>query len=159
MAGTEGAPSGSPFRISSSYDKLIRQDVLMSESLELELVGSVLRLELSDIGEPEQAGRPAEEEDFRDLPEGFGRVTPVSRGRGRAAVVATEGLRTMLRPLGPLLEEVHRSVTSVPDPPQELSVQFGIQVGQDLKLGIVGMNGHATMMISATWKADDEQKD
>lgn len=136
---------------------MIRQNMLMPGSLELELAGAVLRLELSDAGE----APPGQDstEDFRDLPEGFGTVTPVSSRRGRAAVVATEGLRTLLRPLGPLLEEVHRSVTSVPAPPQEISVQFGIQVGQDLKLGVVGVNGHATMTVSATWKADDGQRD
>jgi hypothetical protein len=128
----------------------------MPESLEVEFAGAVLRLELSDVGEPAPAGGPTEEDgDFRDLPEGFGTVTKVGRTRDRAAVLATEGLQAMLSPLGPLLQEVHRSVTSVPEPPQQLSVTFGVQVGQDLKLGIVGVNGHATMTVSATWNADD----
>ncbi|MER6735191.1 CU044_2847 family protein [Streptomyces puniciscabiei] len=132
----------------------------MPESLEVELAGAVLRLELSDAGEPASDAGPVEADEHRpDLPEGFGTVTPVSARRGRAAVVATEGLRLMLSPLGPLLEEVHRSVTSVADPPQQLSVTFGIQVGQDLKLGIVGVNGHATMTVSATWDVDDTRRD
>ncbi|MFD5749572.1 CU044_2847 family protein [Streptomyces sp. NPDC127033] len=132
----------------------------MPESLEVELAGAVLRLELSDVGEPPPDGdTPGEDEGRQDLPEGFGTVTPVSARRGRAAVVATEGLRAMLSPLGPLLEEVHRSAVSVPEPPQQLSVTFGIQVGQDLKLGIVGVNGHATMTVSATWEVDDARRD
>ncbi|GAB2932766.1 CU044_2847 family protein [Streptomyces mayteni] len=60
----------------------------------------------------------------------------------------------MLRPLGPLLEEVHRSVSAVPDPPEELSVSFGIRIGNDLELGIVGQSADATMTVSATWRAD-----
>lgn len=132
----------------------------MPESLEVELAGAVLRLELSDAGEPVPTGSPSGEDgDFRDLPEGFGTVTKVGGRRDRAAVVATEGLRTMLSPLGPLLQEVHRSVTSVPEPPQQLSVTFGVQVGQDLKVGIVGVNGHATMTVSATWNVDDARRD
>lgn len=127
----------------------------------MELAGAVLRLELSDAGKPAPAAGPAGgDEDRPDLPEGFGTVTPVSAARrGRAAVVATEGLRAMLSPLGPLLEEVHRSVTGVSQPPQQLSVTFGIQVGQDLKLGIVGVNGQATMTVSATWDADAARRD
>ncbi|MFI8092147.1 CU044_2847 family protein [Streptomyces sp. NPDC086080] len=128
----------------------------MPDALEVELAGAVLRLELSDVGEPAPDAGPLEDDEHApDLPEGFGTVTPVSARRGRAAVVATEGLRLMLSPLGPLLEEVHRAVTCVPEPPQQLSVTFGVQVGQDLKLGIVGANGHATMTVSATWDAGD----
>ncbi|MQY16126.1 hypothetical protein SRB5_63180 [Streptomyces sp. RB5] len=122
----------------------------MADSLELDLAGAVLRLELSDAGEPATGPGPAPG-DAPDLPEGFGTATPVAGRRGRSAVLATEGLRTMLSPLGPLLEEVHRSVTAAAQPPQQLSVSFGVQVGQDLKLGIVGVNGHATMTLSATW--------
>ena len=130
----------------------------MAESLEVELAGTVLRLELSDVGEPASDAGPLEDdEDTPDLPDGFGTVTPVSARRGRAAVVATERLRHMLSPLGPLLEEVHHAVTRVPEPPQQVSVTFGVQVGQDLKLGIVGANGHATMTVSATWDAGDTQ--
>ncbi|MEK8173118.1 CU044_2847 family protein [Streptomyces sp. M19] len=55
--------------------------------------------------------------------------------------VATDGLRAVLRPLGPLLQEVHDAVTAVPDPPHEISVEFGVQIGQDLRLGIVGGSG------------------
>ncbi len=38
------------------------------------------------------------------------------------------------------------------NPPQELSVEFGVQIGQDLKLGIVDANGQASLTITATWK-------
>lgn len=133
----------------------------MPESLEVDLAGAVLRLELSDVGEPASDAEPVKEDGDRpQLPEGFGTVTPVASRRGRGpAVIATEGLRLMLSPLGPLLEEVHRSVTSVPEPPREVSVTFGIQVGQDLKLGVVGANGQATMTVSATWDVNDARGD
>ncbi|WP_342673152.1 CU044_2847 family protein [Streptomyces sparsogenes] len=87
---------------------------------------------------------------------GVGGVTPVGRGSRAAATLATNALRTVLRPLGPVLQEVHDAVRSAPNPPDEINVQFGVQVGQDLKLGIVGANGHASLTVSATWKLSEE---
>ncbi|MEU0812307.1 CU044_2847 family protein [Streptomyces sp. NPDC005970] len=83
---------------------------------------------------------------------GVGGVTPVGRGSRAAAALATDALRTVLRPLGPLLQEVHDAVCAAPNPPHEINVQFGVQVGQDLKLGIVGANGQASLTVSATWQ-------
>ncbi|MET8747994.1 CU044_2847 family protein [Streptomyces sp. NPDC004728] len=125
----------------------------MPEYLELDFAGAALRVELADVGEaaPTLAPAPADSAEAVDLPEGFGTATPVARG-GRAAALAQDLLRTTLRPLGPLLEEVHSAVTSTEHPPQELKVEFGIQIGQDLKIGIVGANGRATMTVSATWQ-------
>ncbi|MFE5097171.1 CU044_2847 family protein [Streptomyces sp. NPDC056638] len=124
----------------------------MHDYLELELAGAAIRVELSDAGEPTPAGASAESTGGPDLPEGFGTVTPVGRGGARAATLATDALRAALRPLGHLLDEVHNSVTAAGNPPQELKVEFGVQIGQDLKLGIVGTNGKATMTVSATWQ-------
>ncbi|MEU4895531.1 CU044_2847 family protein [Streptomyces sp. NPDC044780] len=86
------------------------------------------------------------------LPGGIGGVTPVARGPRAAAALAADGLRAVLRPLGPLLQEVHDAVSATANPPDEMQVQFGVQIGQDLKLGIVGANGQASMTISATWQ-------
>ncbi len=87
-----------------------------------------------------------------DLPEGMGRAAPVAAG-GRAVVdFAAGALRGALRPLGPLLQEVHSAATAVPEPPTELSVTFGVQVGQDLKLGIVGGTAQAHLTVTASWK-------
>ncbi len=118
--------------------------------------GTPVRLELTPVaGAPGTAppaangttpGDPADR-----LPGGIGGVTPVSRGQ-RAAVLAADGLRAVLRPLGPLLQEVHDAVSTAANPPDEIQVQFGVQVGQDLKLGIVGAGGQASMTISATWQ-------
>jgi hypothetical protein len=47
---------------------------------------------------------------------------------------------------------VHDAALSAPRPPTELSVTFGVQVGQDLKLGIVGGNGQAHLTVTASWK-------
>ncbi|MFI9334833.1 CU044_2847 family protein [Streptomyces althioticus] len=124
----------------------------MPDHLELELGGSAVRVELAAAGESAPALAPAgPAEGAADLPEGFGAVIPVARGQ-RAAVLAQDVLQSALRPLGPLLEEVHTAVTATARPPRELTVEFGIQIGQDLKLGIVGVNGQATMTISATWQ-------
>ncbi|MFI9773565.1 CU044_2847 family protein [Streptomyces sp. NPDC051956] len=111
--------------------------------------GSSVRLELAAAGEPPAAG-PAGGEGA-DLPGGIGGGTPVGR-RDRVGALATDALRTVLSPLGPVLQQVHDAVSGIPDPPHEISVDFGIQVGQDLKIGIVGANGQASMTISATWQ-------
>ncbi|MFI7411241.1 CU044_2847 family protein [Streptomyces sp. NPDC049627] len=88
-----------------------------------------------------------------DLPEGMGRAVPVATGGSRTvARLATGALRSALKPLGPLLQEVHDAASAAPNPPSELSVTFGVQVGQDLKLGIVGGNGQAHLTVTASWK-------
>ncbi|MEU8826719.1 CU044_2847 family protein [Streptomyces sp. NPDC048636] len=102
--------------------------------------GTPVRLELTPVATATPPAAP---------PAG---VTPVSRAPRAATVLVTDGLRTVLRPLGPLLQEVHDAVSAAPDPPDEIQVQFGVQVGQDLKLGIVGANGQASLTISATWR-------
>ncbi|MEU9066084.1 CU044_2847 family protein [Streptomyces sp. NPDC048109] len=95
-------------------------------------------------------GTPAAPSDD-DLPEGMGRAVPVARGTGTVARFAAGALRGALSPLGPLIQEVHDAATAVPDPPTELSVTFGVQVGQDLKLGIVGGTGTAHLTVTASW--------
>ena len=106
-------------------------------------------MELAPTEDP-LPGAPAATEE--DLPEGFGGVTPVGRGRRDPGPVATGSLRTALRPLAPLLQEIHDAVSAAPSPPQEVSVQFGVQLCQDFKLGIVGASGQANLTVSATWQ-------
>lgn len=112
--------------------------------------GTLLALQ---VFEPVQASpsRTAEEaeRDGEPVP-GFGRSRPVARGA--RVMAATEGaLSTLLAPLVPMLQNVHDTVAAVPDAPDELSVSFGLRVSQDLKLGVVGTTGEATMTITATW--------
>lgn len=95
------------------------------------------------------AGYAAGQDD--DLPEGMGTVVPVASGRRAVAEFTAGALRLALSPLGPLLQEVHDVVRAVPQPPSEVSVAFGVQVGQDLKLGIVGGSGQAHLTVTATW--------
>ncbi|MFI1027801.1 CU044_2847 family protein [Streptomyces sp. NPDC020951] len=89
--------------------------------------------------------------DGDDLPGSMGTVVPVASGGAAVASFAAGALRQALKPLGPLLQEVHDSVRAVPDPPAELSVTFGVQVGHDLKLGIVGGSGQAHLTVTASW--------
>ncbi|MFE9967530.1 CU044_2847 family protein [Streptomyces sp. NPDC005525] len=90
-----------------------------------------------------------EEGDFRD---GIGPLVPVAR-RGQAVVTfAADALRNALKPLGPLVQEVHDAVNAGPTPPSEVAVTFGVQLGQDLKLGIVNGSGQAHLTVTATWK-------
>ncbi|MEU1051078.1 CU044_2847 family protein [Streptomyces sp. NPDC005876] len=86
-----------------------------------------------------------------DRPDGMGRAVPVADGSRSVARLAAGALRGALSPLGPLIQQVHDAATAVPDPPTELSVTFGVQVGQDLRLGIVGGTGQAHLTVTASW--------
>ncbi len=83
---------------------------------------------------------------------GIGPIVPVARRGQAVAAVAAEMLRSTLQPLGPLVQEVHDAVTAGPTPPAEVAVTFGVQLGQDLKLGIVNGSGQAHLTVTATWK-------
>ncbi|MFD4022293.1 CU044_2847 family protein [Streptomyces sp. NPDC058576] len=72
------------------------------------------------------------------------------------AAIAVDVLRNTLKPLGPLVQEVHDAVSAGPTPPNEVAVTFGVQLGQDLKLGIVNGNGQAHLTVTATWKPGDD---
>ncbi|AZM51635.1 hypothetical protein DMA15_02735 [Streptomyces sp. WAC 01529] len=115
--------------------------------------GAQVRLELAAAGETPGAVRGDTDAGApdADLPGGISGVTPVGRG-ARVGAAATDALRTVLSPLGPILQQVHDAVRGIPDPPDQISVDFGIQVGQDLRLGIVGASGQASMTVSATWQ-------
>ncbi|GAA0628755.1 CU044_2847 family protein [Streptomyces crystallinus] len=109
--------------------------------------GARVRVELAPVG---GSGPPPPAPDD-DLPGGVGGGTPAGRGE-RVAALATDTLAAVLRPLGPVLQQVHDSVRDIQDPPETLTVGFGLQIGHDLKIGIVGTNGHASMTVSATWQ-------
>ncbi|MFF6874919.1 MULTISPECIES: CU044_2847 family protein [unclassified Streptomyces] len=119
---------------------------------------TVIRLELSPVGGPQADGQEhgsreyGEREEFEDVPDGIRGAEPVGRLREAGRVLAGGTVRGVLSPLGPLLREVHATVTSVEDPPQEFSVEFGLQLGQDLKLGIVGVNSASSLKVTATWR-------
>jgi hypothetical protein len=87
--------------------------------------------------------------------DGLGPVIPVGRRREAVAAVAANALRNTLKPLGPLVQEVHDAVTAVGTPPAEITVTFGVQLSQDLKLGIVNGNGQAHLTITATWSPQE----
>ncbi|QLJ02875.1 hypothetical protein HZZ00_18900 [Streptomyces sp. NEAU-sy36] len=117
----------------------------MTQFAEIQLADDTcVRLELAPMG-------AAHNRTGGGLPGGVDGVTPVGRS-GRAAALATDTLRDVLRPLGPLLQEVHDAVGTARNRPQEITVQFGVQVGQDLKLGIVGAGAQANLSVSATWR-------
>lgn len=107
--------------------------------------GTTVRLELAPVGDAS----------LEEAYGGVGGVTPVGRGARAAATLANASLSVILQGLGQVLEDVHDAVRSTPHPPQEFTVQFGVQVGQDLKLGIVGANGNANLTLSATWRPSE----
>ncbi|MFI7103080.1 CU044_2847 family protein [Streptomyces sp. NPDC050161] len=109
-----------------------------------------------DAGEsrhPEGPGAP-DEEAMAELPDGMGPSVPVARGDGdsRVSRMAVRTVRAALAPVGSLLQEVHDAVLSAPQPPEEVTVTFGVQIGQDLKLGVVGGTGQAHLTIAASWR-------
>ncbi|WP_405499709.1 CU044_2847 family protein [Streptomyces niveus] len=65
--------------------------------------------------------------------------------------LATDALRTALKPLGPLAQQVRDALCAPLTPPSEIAATFGIQVGQDLKFGIVNASGPAHSAVTATW--------
>ncbi|MBD9702079.1 MULTISPECIES: CU044_2847 family protein [Streptomyces] len=107
--------------------------------------GTTVRFLVSGAGE----GHLGQEEDF---PDGLGPPIPVARRGEAVAAIATDVLRTTLKPLGSLVQEVHDAVNAGPTPPTEVAVTFGVQLGQDLKLGIVNGSGQAHLTVTATWK-------
>jgi hypothetical protein len=109
--------------------------------------GTLLALQVFD---PLPGGRDAQADGEEAVP-GFGRSRPVARG-ARVVAAAEGALGALLAPLVPLLQRVHDTVTAVPNAPDELSVSFGLRVSQDLKLGVVGAAGEATMTITANWR-------
>ncbi|GAA2588197.1 MULTISPECIES: CU044_2847 family protein [Streptomyces] len=125
----------------------------MTQYAELLLDDStVIRLELSPVGGPQAEGQESGPGEYEELPDGIQGSEPVGRLRDAARVLVGGTVRGVLSPLGPLLREVHATVTSVDDPPQEFSVEFGLQLGQDLKLGIVGVTSASSLKVSATWR-------
>ncbi|MFF4395975.1 CU044_2847 family protein [Streptomyces sp. NPDC001480] len=138
--------------------------------------GTVIRLQLSPVGGPQTGdvkggGRGVGGEftkyaesdgdheygaDEDDLPGGVGGAEPAGRIRDAARTLARGSLRGALSPLGPLLREVHSVVSSVDNPPHEFNVQFGLQLGQDLKLGIVDVKSASSVTVSATWRPAPE---
>lgn len=126
-------------------------NVIVSTTPDLELDdGTPVRFLLTPPGGAPAPPPPVT--DDGDLPEGMGRAVPVAAGGRAVASVAVGALRGALKPVGPLLQEVHDAVVATPEPPTELSVTFGVQVGQDLRLGIVGGSGQAHLTVTASWR-------
>jgi hypothetical protein len=80
-----------------------------------------------------------------------GQLVPVAGG-GRITRAAGSALRQVLRPLVPVLESVHTTVSAVQPPPESVSVELAVKITDDLNLGIVAHSGEASFTVSATWK-------
>ncbi|WP_221352780.1 CU044_2847 family protein [Streptomyces beigongshangae] len=128
----------------------------MSTFTEFQLAdGTAIRFELVPPQETVPGAAPADgpaDDPMAELPDGMGQSVPVARGGRTVPAFAAETLRRTLQPLGPLLQEVHDAVLTSEHPPQEVNVSFGIQIGHDLRLGVVGGSGQAHMTVSATWQ-------
>ncbi|MER7581880.1 CU044_2847 family protein [Kitasatospora sp. NPDC097691] len=120
----------------------------MGETVELKLAdGTGVVVELS----PAPAAYPVElPPGAADLPPGSAPVVPVGRAR-RAAEAAGRTLADVLSPLGGVLDSVHSAVRGAVRPPDEVEVELGVKLTHDLKLGIAGAGGEATITVRATW--------
>lgn len=96
------------------------------------------------------AGPPAD--DAADGGRAGGRppLVPVAGG-GRIGRAAGAALRETLQPLVPVLESVHGTMTRVDPRPESVTVELGVKISSDLRLGIVSGNGEASFTVSATW--------
>ncbi|MFF6994691.1 CU044_2847 family protein [Streptomyces sp. NPDC008313] len=82
-------------------------------------------------------------------------LVPVARdGNGRVARAARGALRQVLQPLVPVLQSVHDTVSAMDRRPQQLTVDLGVKIGNDLTLGIVANKGEASLSVSATWNLE-----
>ncbi|MFE1773247.1 CU044_2847 family protein [Streptomyces sp. NPDC059008] len=116
-----------------------------------------LRAEEPVAKSPSGAGRSVHPDDGADgeleLPDAFGSAQPVSvdSRMGRALTRGGEVLEEALRPLGGVLGQIHRSIASGEHRPDEVTVEFGVTLGSDLRLGVFSGNGEASFTVSATW--------
>ncbi|MFF3540544.1 CU044_2847 family protein [Streptomyces platensis] len=103
----------------------------------------------SGDGRRQQSGTDRELE----LPEEFGSAQPVSveSRMSRALTRGGEALEEALRPLGGVLGQIHRSISSGSHRPDEVTVEFGVTLGSDLSLGVFSGKGDASFKVSATW--------
>ncbi|MEE4422221.1 CU044_2847 family protein [Streptomyces bugieae] len=99
------------------------------------------------------SGQPTAADGELELPDAFGSAQPVSvDGRmGRALTRGGEVLEEALRPLGGVLGQIHRSISAGSHRPDEVTVEFGVTLGSDLRLGVFTGNGEASFKVSATW--------
>ncbi len=102
----------------------------------------------------DRSGHPADGDDGElELPDAFGSAQPVSvdSRMGRALTRGGEVLEEALRPLGGVLGQIHRSIAAGEHRPDEVTVEFGVTLGSDLRLGVFSGNGEASFTVSATW--------
>ncbi|MFG2136140.1 CU044_2847 family protein [Streptomyces sp. NPDC048650] len=97
--------------------------------------------------------QPPAAEDELALPDAFGSAEPVSVDSrvGRALTRGGEALEEALRPLGGVLAQIHRSISAGSHRPDEVTVEFGVTLGSDLRLGVFSGKGDASFKISAKW--------
>ncbi|AWK11833.1 hypothetical protein SSP531S_02640 [Streptomyces spongiicola] len=99
---------------------------------------------------------PLTEQRAGEEPEpGSAPLVPVARpGSGRVARATRGALEQVLKPLVPVLQSVHNTVSTMDQRPQQVTVDLGVKIGNDLTLGIVANKGEASLTVSATWNLD-----
>ena len=89
-----------------------------------------------------------------DLPAASPSVGAVSR-IGDTVEKAGRTLAEVLRPLIPVLDSVHQTVSKASQPPDEITVELGLKLSSELHLVLVGGNGETGLTVSAKWNLRD----
>jgi hypothetical protein len=89
-----------------------------------------------------------------EVPAGSGQLEPVAASGGLVSRASRGALRGVLQPLVPVLESVHETVAALAVPPDEISVDIGVRFTNDLRIGIVGSSGEASLVVKATWRLE-----
>ncbi|MFI9051137.1 CU044_2847 family protein [Streptomyces sp. NPDC053427] len=98
-------------------------------------------------------GQPPPADGELELPDAYGSAQPVSvdARMSRALTRGGEALEEALRPLGGVLAQIHRSISGGSHRPDEVTVEFGVTLGSDLRLGVFSGKGDASFKVSAKW--------
>ncbi|MEU8785190.1 CU044_2847 family protein [Streptomyces sp. NPDC048637] len=110
--------------------------------------------EQSGAQPPSGGGRQQSDADGElELPDEFGSAEPVSvdSRMSRALTRGGAALEEALQPLGGVLGQIHRSISSGSHRPDAVTVEFGVTLGSDLSLGVFSGKGDASFKVSATW--------
>ncbi|WP_243740558.1 CU044_2847 family protein [Streptomyces sp. 8K308] len=91
----------------------------------------------------------------RELDEGLIRV---GRPGQRVAARATRSLDAMLDSVRPVAERFVARFRGLADPPDEITVEFGVSLSADADVVIASASGEANFAVSLTWRRPDGQE-
>ncbi|MFG3257987.1 CU044_2847 family protein [Streptomyces sp. NPDC048172] len=97
--------------------------------------GDVVRVEIRDTGK--------------------GGPVPVGRGGERVAARASRSLGAMLGTVAPVAQSFVERFRELPDPPDEMTVDFGVTLSAQADLVVANSAAEANFSVSLTWHRSD----